>query len=221
MTQLPRGWVKLRSPSTRRLIWSTPPPGRIGFGAVLVIIGVQFFIRGAMDWVFDASGWPGIVVVVIALSLALVSVFLFRSPGSEWARFNFDESLMRDGSTKTPFDQLTDATFLTIQHRDHTDSYLGLGRSAEKSSYVRVRSPHLPELDEASRELVAEVLRRSPIRIPESKPDPFDPAGKFGWMDHPNSLTREEAIDFVLHTPESGEPVRAATKPKTIWIDED
>jgi hypothetical protein len=40
-------------------------------------------------------------------------------------------------------------------------------------------------------------------------------------MDHPNSLTREEAIDFVLHTPESGEPVRAATKPKTIWIDED
>ncbi|GAB3605526.1 hypothetical protein GCM10027413_09350 [Conyzicola nivalis] len=221
MTQLPQGWVTLRSTSTRRLLWSAPPPGRLSLGFLVVILGLQFVIRAVLSWVFDTNGWPGVIVLLVALALAIISVYLFRSPGSEWARLNFDESLVRDGRVKTPFDQITDATFMTMQHRGHIDSYLGFGASVEKSTYVRVKSPHLPELDEASRELVAEVLRRSPIRIPEPVADKYDPTGKFGWMDHPNSLSKDEAIEFVLHTPESGEPVRAPERPKSIRVDED
>ena len=40
-------------------------------------------------------------------------------------------------------------------------------------------------------------------------------------MDHPNSLTKNEAIEYVLHTPASGEPVREKPPRKSIWIDED
>ena len=76
-------------------------------------------------------------------------------------------------------------------------------------------------LDDANRELVAEILRRSSVTIPPAAPDPYDPTGKFAWMDHPNNLNKEEAIEYVLHTPESGEPARTPPRPKSIWIDED
>lgn len=71
------------------------------------------------------------------------------------------------------------------------------------------------------RELVAEILRRSSVAVPVAPPDPYDPAGKFAFMDHPNSLTKNEAIEYVLHTPVSGEPVREKPPPKSIWIDGD
>jgi hypothetical protein len=73
---------------------------------------------------------------------------------------------------------------------------------------VSVRSDREPEITAEERQLVAEALRRTNIAIPASKPDPYDPTGKLAWMDRPNSLTRGEAVEYVLSTPIDGEPVR-------------
>jgi len=134
---------------------------------------------------------------------------------------NFDESLVRVGRKTFRFDEITDATFLAVPHRSGTSGYLQFGTGRLPAALVCVRSARETALTPRDRELVAEVLRRSAVRIPESKTDRYDPAGKFGWLDHPNSLTTEEAVEYVLHTPESGEPVRTHPRPKWTFVEDD
>ena len=210
MTDPQSGWVTLRGPSSRRLLRSPAPLRRASFGFIAIIVGMQFVVRFILTCLLDHTGWTGVIVFLVVIVLAGLSAYLFLTSAKRWPRVNLDAGILRVGRTEIPFDKISDATYIANPHRDHHDDYLGIGTSVENSAYVCVRSPHMPELSTAEREVLAEVLRRSSVVIPEAVPDRFDPAGKFAWMDHPNSLTKTEAIDYVLRTPASGEPERTA-----------
>jgi hypothetical protein len=53
-------------------------------------------------------------------------------------------------------------------------------------------------LDQPTAHLVAEVLKRTSSVMPTSE---YDPSGRFAKYNFPSNVTREEAIDLVLHPP--------------------
>jgi len=219
MTQPTPGWVRLRGHSARGLLWSATPTGKLSVWVFAIFLGLQFVGRVVLQWISDVAGVTGVVVVVAVCVLAVVSGYLYATSGASWPAVDLEAGLLRHGRRITPFADITDATYAVVPHRGHVDGYLGFGTSIETAAFVCVRSPHLAELDENERAVVAEMLRRSSVRVPEAARDPYDPKGKFAWMDHPNNLSRDEAVDYVLHTPDSGEPRRTPPPPKSIWID--
>jgi len=221
MTELPSGWVRVTGASLWRLLWSAPTRPA-GSGFLLGLVGVQLAIQFALRVVHFELGDAAYVIALAVLVLAVVAAFLFASSRNQTPSLNFDESLIRVGRKTYRFDEVTDAAFLTQPHRSGASSFLLFGRGPLTAhALVCVRSDREPEISERDRELVAEVPRRASIVIPASKPDPYDPTGKFAWMDRPNSLTRDEAVEYVLHTPLDGQPVRGSAPKKSIRIDED
>jgi hypothetical protein len=157
-------------------------------------------------------------LLVVAASAAYI---LRRAPVTE---VNFDTDQVRAHGRVVPFGSITEAIYLPVAHRDRTDSYLSLDTHAAPVLTLCLRSSKVPELTMDERMLVAEILRRSNVAIPQSRRGRtnrfYDPAGKYEWMRHPNNLTRDDAIEYVLHTPKSGEAWRTPPPKKSIWIDE-
>jgi hypothetical protein len=220
MSELPSGWVVVPGTSFRRtMLNSQASVARIFATRVVswtVISGILF-----TNWAYDLWGFTAAVATVAAIIVTFVIVVLLfwhRNPAPE---INFDTGELRLGRSVAPFGAVTEAQFLGLPSADGVDWYLRFGAHVAPSATVVVRSSRLTELDADQRRVVAELIRRSAVAIPARIPDPYDPKGKFAWMDHPNHLTRDEAIEYVLHTPESGEPVRTPPRPKSIWIDED
>jgi len=220
MTQLPHGWVRIRGSSLWRAFWSSPTRPA-GYRFALALVGFQIVlhvgVRLVRNTLGPAAGW----IALVGVLLALVAAALFAASRNLTPSINFDESTVRVGRKTFRFDEITDAAFLTVTHRSGTSGYLQFGTGRLPGAIVCVRSTREPELSTGDRELLAEVLRRSVVRIPEGKTDRYDPTGKFEWLDHPNSLSREEAIEYVLHTPESGEPVRTNPRPKWTFVEDD
>jgi len=220
MTQLPHNWVKIRSSSLWRVFWSSPTrPG--GRSYLLVVVGIQVVLQFGMRFVQDRFGDAAAWIAVGCFLIAVVAAALVSAARSLTPSINVDDSLVKVGRKTFRFDEITDATFLTLQHRSGPSGYLQFGTGGLPAAVMCVRSNRETVLSPGDRELVAEVLRRSAVRVPENKVDRFDPTGRFGWLDHPNHLTVDEAIEYVLHTPASGEPVHEKPPRKSIWIDED
>ena len=221
MTQLPQGWTKITGASLWRLLWSAPfQPA--GYSFLVTLVFLQLGMQLGLRIVDFQLGDTAFVIAFVLLALGVIAAALFAASRSQTPSLNFDESLVRVARTTYRFDEITDAAYLTVAHRSGSSSFLLFGTGKlTTSALVCVRSQREPEITAPERELVAEVLRRAKITIPQSPPDPYDPKGKFAWMDHPNNLSRDEAIEYVLHTPPSGEPVRTSPPPKSIWLDED
>jgi hypothetical protein len=219
MSELPTGWVTIRGTSlAQRLRAGAGSPTAGAFFGWMIV--VQVLIQLGMRSALDEFGWLGVIAIVVFAAAALCAVVLL-APANRLPAVNLDEGLLRVGRRSIAFEAITDATFFALARRGGTESYLYLGDGAKTTATVCVRSTRGPSMDDHDRQLVAEVLRRSSARLPEPKHDPYDPHGRFAWMDHANRLDRDEAIEYVLHTPESGEPVRTPARPKSIWIDED
>jgi len=167
-----------------------------------------------VPWLIESVGFASVVVL---LGIVLLHTYL-DAPRLE---VNFDSSEVRHGSALLPFARLIEATAVRRDTRGRVDWQLNIGEPSNAIAVLTVRSQKLAELTSLDRQLVAEVLRRSAVTIPHVPADRYDPMGTFAWLSHPNHLSRDEAIDYVLNTPKSGEPTRARTQGKTIWIDED
>lgn len=220
MDALPSGWVKVTGASLWRLVWSTPTrPSGLTFLVDLVLL--QAAIQIGLHVARDSMGVAALVIAVAAVVALIAAVLVWAASRSQTPRINFDDSLVRVGRTTYRFDQITDAAFLLIPHRSGPSGYLRFGTGALRTAaLVCVRSNRDPEITDLDRELVAEVLRRSSVRVPEAKPDPYDPTGRFAWMDYPNNLSRKEAVEYVLRTPADGEPVRSAPRPRAEWVED-
>jgi hypothetical protein len=220
MSQLPSGWVTVPGTSFRRTMLRS----QASYTSLFITRGIGWLVVSGIlipNWAYDLWGFTAAVATVcgIVVTIVIVSLVLwYNNPAPE---INFDSGEFRLGRGVAPFDAVTEAQYFGIPGTRGVDWYLRFGAHVTPSATVVVRSSRLAELTTEEREYVAELIRRSAIAIPPPKPDPYDPKGKFAWMDYPNHLTRDEAIEYVLHTPESGEPVRTPPRPKSIWIDED
>jgi hypothetical protein len=219
MSELPSGWVTIRGATLRqRLRASAGTPMGAQFLGWLVV--TSLIMQVATRWVVELYDWPGLVVLMSVLVLGLVLVVSLSSTNRP-PSVNLDSGQLRVGRKTIAFDEIVSAHHFTVQGRKHRESYLYFGARLAPMAIVCVRSTRALDISDSDRLLVAEMLRRSSVRLPDHPVDPYDPKGKFAWMDYPSNLTRDEAIEYVLHTPESGEPVRTPARPKSIWIDED
>jgi hypothetical protein len=223
MADLPSGWVPLGESREwhRFLTWpSSDLRIRYYVAYVVVILGVAFLGRLAVELV-------GVVPMLIALAVVLVAVavaLLYSRSTSPRSEVNLDTGQVRVRGRVVPFESIVQAVYLPMPRRDRVDSFLSLDTERSPILTLCLRSSKLPELTAEERELVAEILRRSSVEIPQSRRSRtnrfYDPTGKFEWMRHPQHLTRQDAIEYVLHTPKSGVAWRTPPPKKSIWIDE-
>ena len=172
--------------------------GLIAFGVV------QFGATGTAPHEVVLAGSVGLVVAVAGL-LVVVAVAAERSPTPY---LNFDTDELRVRRRRIAFRDITEARAWSIDWEGTPNRFLRFGAYGGATASVRLRSDDLPVITQAERELVAEALRRSGVRLPTVEFDRYDPTGRFAGSKHPNHLTREEAIEYVLSTPIDGEPVR-------------
>ena len=223
MADLPSGWIALgEARQWQRLMTSSSPSLRTRFYIVYFAIVIAVLVVGS--WVLAQFGpLPAALVVgIVLLAVAASAVYVVRrAPVTE---VNFDTDQVRTNGKTVPFAAISEAVYLPVAHRDRTDSYLSLDTHSTPVLTLCLRSSKIAELDAHERMLVAEILRRANVAIPQSKRGRtnrfYDPAGKYEWMRHPNNLTRDDAIEYVLHTPKSGEAWRTPPPKKSIWIDE-
>jgi len=206
MSQFPHGWIVVGRWSLVRNLFT---PGT-GSGVIVLLLAIQVVLQIGLHAPLDDAGRTAVVLAVVPLIAAIPVALVLAARRNRRVAINLDTGTVRFGTTTVPFGQLESADYLRVPYRGSTHSYLRLG-SPPKSGLLCVRASRAPELTADEREVVAEMLRRSPIRIPDAAADRFDPTGRYAWMDHPTRLTRDEAVDYVLHTPETGEPARAAT----------
>jgi len=220
MTEVPTGWTTItRAPFFRML--AAGPLGTLGpsRSAGLMTLVVGWTILGVIGYWYGVS--LPVFTAVAAVLGAITGIILMRAYLSDpKLDLNFDTNEARLGTYVLPFDAITVAVFSHPRTRGRSGWQLDIGVPDNAIASVIVRSSTLPELSVRDRELIAEMLRRSSVARPEVAPDRFDPTGKFAWTHHTNHLTRDEAIDYVLHTPKSGEPALARSRPKSIWLDD-
>ena len=224
MAELPSGWVALgESREWQRILTSRlSKTGKRFYVLYFVAILLAMWIG---RWAFDVFGPVPVLVVLGLLVLAAVVAAVYAMTRSPRSEVNFDTGQVRVRGNTLPFDHITEAVYLPVAHKDRVDAFLSLDTHGMPVITVCLRSTHLPELTTQERMLVAEILRRSSVEIPQSKRGRtnvyYDPDGKYEWMRHPNHLSRDDAIEYVLHTPKSGEAWRTPPPKKSIWIDGD
>jgi hypothetical protein len=175
------GWIVIIGNSTNVLFPELPIPAKIGLWLAAVAVGV----------------------------LAVALWYRFRPA----PKVNFDTSEFRAGLRSVPMNEIRWARIMEIETKKSRSITLqfGTGTLLDATDFVRralasyvVRTGHGQTPSRDSARLMAEVLRRSSVELPES---PDDPAGKFTSFNFPGTLTRAQAVDIVLHPPALGDPL--------------
>jgi hypothetical protein len=200
---LPSGWVALE-----RNYWFTD----LARNLYWLIIWLPLLGNVAQLFVPDEAAAYKVVVWAGVSTVGLIATLL-------WFRFrpvpraNFDTSEIRIGQRTMSMGDIrwarlsvaesTTSRSITLQFGPGTLHIGAEQGSPWRPTYVvRRASGQTPPAERA--QLVAEVLRRSNIELPQT---PDDPTGKFTWFNFPGSITREQAIEVVLHPPAYGDPL--------------
>ena len=200
---LPTGWV----PLVRNHWFADFMANGLWLGFVFppVVLVVHMVLNEASveNDVVLSLGFFGLVLVVVLL----------------WYRFrpvpeaNFQTNEVRRGRRTVAMSDIRWARLLVLETQKSRSITLQFGtgtlhvgaealRQGIASYMVRASGGQTPSVERAR--IVAEVLRRSSIELPET---PDDPTGKFTWFNFPGSITREQAIDVVVNPPAFGDPV--------------
>jgi hypothetical protein len=218
VSQLPSGWTPVGGMTFAQLLLRRGAPFAAREAVLLGVVafgGVQFVFTGPEDRELWLSAAVGIGVTVIGLIVA-IAVAAERSPTPY---LNFDTDELRVRRRTVLLRDIDEAWAWSINWGGEPDRFLRFGVRGGPTASVRVLSSDLPVLAGSERELVAEAIRRSGVVLPEAEFDRYDPTGRFSRSRHPNSLTRDEAVEYVLHTPDDGEPVHRP-RPESTRRDE-
>ena len=223
MAELSSGWVALgESREWQRILTSRMSnTGKRFYILYFLLVLLAVWIAG---WLYEAAGPAPVMIALGVVLVAIVAAVVYAATRSPRTEVNLELGQIRVRGKTIPFESITEAVYLSVAHRDRVDSFLSLDNHGVPVLTVCVRSSKLPELATDQRMLVAEILRRSSVEIPQSwrgRTNKFyDPAGKYEWMRHPNHLNKEDAIEYALHTPKSGVAWRTPPPKKSIWINE-
>jgi len=197
---MPGGWVQLGAATVRDRAYVSPTAV-----VVIAVLGhvVPGFVVRRLDDVVGTGQALLIVLPVFLGVLVLVYVVLARSNPAPEAHFERGE--LRVGAVVTTFDRLTSATLYAeppVQKQGRSRITLAIAEPHGLTAYFPLRRRDRVLLDERRRELIAEVIRRSAIDVPDS---PYDPRRRFTRANFPGALTKDEAIELVRNVPTPGD----------------
>jgi hypothetical protein len=192
---LPPGWVAIaRNDSLTELVatgsWAV-------LWTVLISVSVTNIFLNELAVQAQIAVWSGSFVV----GLLLVSLWFRFRPS---LKVNFDTSIVRKGRRAVPMSNISWAAVVVGKSKKSRAITVQFGtgtlldgsdfaRRALASYVVRSVKGTMQPLEQAR--LMAEVLRRSDITVPQT---PKDAVGNSSWFDLPGVLTREQAVDIVL-----------------------
>lgn len=195
---LPQGWVRLHRGGWWSSFASVPM-----YGAVIAILPLNlgsFIARG-----MEVSVWwtfPITLITVLPVFLLLYIVHRVRYPQA-WV--NFDTGQFRAGRRIVP---LADITWARLEVLDRARAHnrmltLRFGAEGGPRASVRLRGRKGRTPSGAVIDIVAAIVRRSNIAVPQTSDDP---SGRFARYNFPGSLSREDALDVVLSPPTIDDP---------------
>jgi hypothetical protein len=211
MTEPPRGVVEVAPPSLSELALAAfgSPIGRM---TLRVILWVEAAVLVGTHLVPEGIPWWWTLLIALATDALIVAITVYvRAVRNPPPRLDFDRSELRIGADTTPFADIDTAVVVADLVGPSFDLALDVGATDHRHARFILRSPSRRELIPVEREAVAAMIALSGIRVPDPKPDPYDPTGKFSWMDYPNHRSKDAAIELVLHTPETGSAERTGT----------
>ena len=195
---LPSGWLRL----DRAGWWGTFAATPLN-GILLGIVPINLGTTSARS--LDISIWWGFLfalgtVVPVILALYLVQRVRYPQP---WV--NFDTAELRAGRRVIPLAGVVWARLdMVDRQRSHTRMLtlrFGADGGPRASVRLRGRAGQIPSA--AVTAVVAEIVRRSSIAVPQT---PDDPSGRFARYNFPGSLSREDALEVVLNPPTIDDP---------------
>ncbi|WP_105034074.1 hypothetical protein [Cryobacterium aureum] len=195
---VPSGWLRL----DRAGWWGTFAVTPLN-GIMLGIVPINAGTTTARS--LDISIWWGFLmalgaVVPVFLLLYLVQRLRYPQP---WV--NFDTSELRAGHRVVPLADIIWARLdMFDRQRAHTRMLtLRFGAEGGPRASVRLRGRTAQTLPAAVTDVVAEIIRRSSIAVPQT---PNDPSGRFARYNYPGALGRADALEVVLNPPTIDDP---------------
>jgi len=197
------GTHRLAALSFWRRVWSlsSSPAG----SRVLLVILITNFAFGFINIVLReivGRGWAVALIATVAV-LALVGLAVSAHRRNPPPVIDFDRAVLGIGSEATPFTSVDEAVIVHDARKQRDDLMLWFGGHRRRHAVVVLRGSGA--LGDHDREVLAAMVERSSIQLPSAKPDPYDPKGKFAWLDQQGYATKEQVLDAVLHTPTTGD----------------
>ena len=195
---LPSGWLRLDRAGWWGTFASTPANGVL-LGVVPLQVG-SYIAQG-----LDISFWWGLLLglgVVVPVLLVLYFVQRLRYP-QPWVNFNTGQ--LRAGRRVVPLTDITWARLDLFDQRRRHNRMLRLRFGAEGGPRASVRlRGRLGQIPTAAvTDVLAQIMRRSSIAVPQSSDDP---TGRFARYNFPGFLSREDALEVVLNPPTIDDP---------------
>ena len=197
------GWVRVDRAGWWDTFAATPANGLL-----LAIVPLQvgsFVARG-----LEISVWWGLLIslgVVLPVILVLYLVQRLRYP-QPWV--NFDTGQLRAGRRTVPLADIGWARLDLFDQRRRRNRMLTLrfGAKGGPRASVRLRGRTGRTPSPAVTDVLAHIIRRSSIAVPQT---PDDPNARFARYNFPGFLSRDDALEVVLNPPTIDDPVPVLT----------
>ncbi|SDM96533.1 hypothetical protein SAMN05216368_10385 [Cryobacterium flavum] len=195
---LPAGWLRL----DRAGWWGTFAVTPLN-GIMLGIVPINLGTTTARS--FDISIWWGFLMALGAIVPVFLVLYLVQRLRYPQAWVSFDRNELRAGRRVVPLADIVWARLeMFDRKRAHTRMLtLRFGAESGPRASVRLRGRTAQTLPTAVTDIVAEIIRRSSIAVPQT---PNDPTGRFARYNYPGSLGRADALEVVLNPPTIDDP---------------
>ena len=173
-------------------VW-TAGSSRTGSGLLtaLIVIHLAFQFTNRILWEhFGAWSIALLVAFYLVAIVVLVIVGRIRNPPPV---IDFDAGVMRIGSEATPFGEITEASVAPVVTKKRDDLYLLFGGHKRRHAMVALRARR-GALGLRDKEILAAMVERSDIHLPEAKFDKYDPTGKFAWMEQQGYASKDDVL---------------------------
>ena len=166
---------------------------------VIYFGGVFTFLAIKTGW--NPSDWFSILAWIVYGSIVLPSLFWlvlgrirFRNPVVD-----FDAATVRIGPDVTRFEEI-DRAWIIEELREPYNVYFVVAGTGHRHVRVFFRSAKGAGLSETNRQVLAQLIERSSIELPDLPVDRWDPKRKFIGPGEPDYLTKERALALLAPT---------------------
>jgi len=190
----------------RRLFGVSASPANTRLLSMILVVNlVAAFINIVLRDSIGKAGAAAVIVAVGLLALIVLGVFgWLRNPAPV---IDFDAGVLRVASEATPFRDIDEAAIVHTAANKRDELSLWFGGHGRRHTMVVLRSGS-DALSDHDRQVLASMVERSSVQLPAPKRDPYDPKGRFSWLDQQGYATKEQVLDAVLNTPATGDIMR-------------